>query len=94
MDDNKKFWQRFAKLYAPFMKSNKKLYAEICQSIIPSLNKNMNVLELACGRLLYITSRIGNESNVRCTCNEPFKLLRCKQCVKAQSCRYTKYKTR
>lgn len=49
MDDNKKFWQRFAKLYAPFMKSNKKLYAEICQSIIPYLNKNMNVLELACG---------------------------------------------
>lgn len=49
MDDNKKFWQRFAKLYAPFMKSNKKLYAEICQSIIPYLNENMNALELACG---------------------------------------------
>lgn len=49
MDDNKKFWQRVAKLYAPFMKSNKRLYADICQSIIPYLNKNMNVLELACG---------------------------------------------
>ncbi|MBQ8300666.1 MAG: class I SAM-dependent methyltransferase [Clostridia bacterium] len=49
MDNNKQFWQKIAKLYAPFMKSNKKLYADICQSIAPYLNKEMNVLELACG---------------------------------------------
>lgn len=49
MDDNKQFWQRFARPYAPFMKSNKELYADICKSIVPYLNKNMEVLELACG---------------------------------------------
>lgn len=49
VDDNKQFWQRFAKLYEPFMKSNKKLYRDICNSIAPYLSREMNVLELACG---------------------------------------------
>lgn len=46
---NKKFWQRFAKIYAPFMKSSAPLYNEICSEIKQKLNRNMNVLELACG---------------------------------------------
>lgn len=29
MTDNKQFWQRIAKLYAPFMKSSDRLYADI-----------------------------------------------------------------
>ncbi len=46
---NKKFWDKFAKLYAPFMKKDKEIYDKICEYISPHLNKNMNVLELACG---------------------------------------------
>ena len=50
MKDNKKFWQRFAKLYSPFMeRGNKQLYEQIKDEIKPLLNKDMCVLELACG---------------------------------------------
>ena len=50
MNDNKKFWQRFAGLYSPFMeKRNGKLYDEICAEISAKLQPDMNVLELACG---------------------------------------------
>ena len=36
MNDNKKFWQRFAKLYSPFMeKGNGKLYDEIYRVLKP-----------------------------------------------------------
>jgi len=50
MDDNKKFWQRFAKLYSPFMeRGNKETYEQICTEVSPYLNKDMTVLELACG---------------------------------------------
>lgn len=48
--DNKAFWQRFAGIYGPVMeRSSRKLYDEICNKICPELNKNMSVLELACG---------------------------------------------
>ena len=46
---NKKFWDKFAKLYAPFMKKDKGVYDKVCEYIRPYLNRNMNVLELACG---------------------------------------------
>lgn len=46
---NKKFWDKFAKLYAPFMKKDKGVYKKVCEYVCPYLNKNMNVLELACG---------------------------------------------
>ena len=46
---NKKFWNKFAKLYAPFMKKDKGVYDKVCEYIRPYLNRNMNVLELACG---------------------------------------------
>lgn len=50
MDDNKKFWQRFAKLYSPFMElGNKQTYEQICTEVSHYLNKDMTVLELACG---------------------------------------------
>lgn len=50
MKDNKEFWQRFAKLYSPFMeKGNGSLYENICAEMRPQLHKDMNVLELACG---------------------------------------------
>lgn len=46
---NINFWQRFAKIYAPFMKSSEPLYNEICAEIRKSINTDMDVLELACG---------------------------------------------
>ena len=48
-EDNKEFWQRMAKSYAPFMKFTGQLYDELCKRIRPNLTKDMNVLELACG---------------------------------------------
>lgn len=48
--DNKRFWQRFARVYGPVMKkSSARLYRDICDRIRPNLNREMNVLELACG---------------------------------------------
>lgn len=47
--DDKNFWDRFAKLYAPFMKKDQGLYDEVCKYLSPYLNKDMDVLELACG---------------------------------------------
>ena len=48
--EDKRFWQRFAKLYGPIMaKSSARLYRDICDRIRPELNREMNVLELACG---------------------------------------------
>ncbi len=49
MDDNKQFWQRVAKGYAFFMKSSQTLYESIAGYVIPYLNRDMRVLELACG---------------------------------------------
>ena len=47
---NKKFWEKIAKLYTPMQeRKNRKLYQELCEIISKSLNKNMQVLELACG---------------------------------------------
>lgn len=48
-NDNKSFWERFAFLYTPFMKSNDKNYTSLCDCFSKHINKNMNVLELACG---------------------------------------------
>ena len=50
MNDNKKFWQRFARLYSPFMeKGNKALYEKIKECSIPYITRETTVLELACG---------------------------------------------
>lgn len=46
---NQRFWERMAKLYAPFMKSSESLYQDICSHCQPYLKKDMDVLELACG---------------------------------------------
>ena len=46
---NKKFQDKFAKLYAPFMKKDKEVYDKVCEYLSAHLNKDMQVLELACG---------------------------------------------
>ena len=56
---NKKFWDKFAKLYAPFMKKDKGAYDRVCEYISPHLDKDMDALELACGsgQLSFILSK-------------------------------------
>lgn len=46
---NKRFWQRMAKLYAPFIKSADPLYEAICGRCRCYLTREADVLELACG---------------------------------------------
>ena len=48
-ESNINFWQKVAFLYGPFMKNSHKLYENICRRIKPDLNRDMDVLELACG---------------------------------------------
>ena len=51
MNDNKKFWQRYAPFYAAFMEKGGggKVYDEIGRRIRPYLTKETRLLELACG---------------------------------------------
>ena len=51
---NKKFWDKFAKLYAPFMKKDKEVYDKVCEYLSPDLNKDMEVLELALLTILLV----------------------------------------
>ena len=46
---NKGFWERFAKMYAPFMEKNHIAYNTICESLDKYMDDSKKVLELACG---------------------------------------------
>lgn len=46
---NLKFWDRIAVLYAPFMKKEQRLYEDLRRIFSEYLQKDMKVLELACG---------------------------------------------
>ena len=46
---NKKFWDRFSKIYHPFMKRNAIAYESICQCLDKYIDEQKTVLELACG---------------------------------------------
>ena len=49
-DDNRKYWQQVARLYAPFMRRTAGArYGDLCARIWPRLDRQMAVLELACG---------------------------------------------
>ena len=48
-DDNKAFWQRFARLYTGAMSHSEALYRSISERIRPHLRRDMQVLALACG---------------------------------------------
>lgn len=49
-NNNKRFWEKAAKLYTPMQeRKNSKLYEELCEIISKYLDNNMKVLELACG---------------------------------------------
>ena len=49
MKDNKGFWDRWAKRYDATMKKDRAAYDRIAGKIKRKLNRNMVVLELACG---------------------------------------------
>ncbi len=49
MKDNKGFWDRWAKRYDTTMKNDQRTYARIANRMKQTLNRNMTVLELACG---------------------------------------------
>lgn len=46
---NKNFWDRFSKIYHPFMKRNAVAYENICQYLAKYIDNQKSVLELACG---------------------------------------------
>lgn len=70
MNDNKKFWQRFAGLYSPFMeRGNRQLYEIVCTEVTPYLRSDMTVLEII---ILILIQRIEKLKSMP---------LRCKMCV-------------
>ncbi len=49
---NKTFWQKWAKWYAPAMRSSEEMYRSIRERIAPCLTKRMNVLEKTLSTLI------------------------------------------
>ena len=62
---NKNFWDKFAKLYASFMKKDQEVYDKVCENVCPYLDKNMDVLELACGFRVIIVIEANSYVNIR-----------------------------
>jgi len=58
--DNKCFWQKTAKFYTYAMHSNKHIYKKIGMLLNQYLNKNITVLELACGTGLITEQSAGS----------------------------------
>mgnify|MGYP002626982560 CR=1 FL=1 len=48
--NNKKYWDRFAKLYRPFIQSfESNLYDKLCGRILREIRPDMSVIEIGCG---------------------------------------------
>ncbi len=58
--DNKSFWDRWAKHYDRAMSGDKDTYAQIVSRMKKKLNRNMIVLELACGTGILSVQLAGN----------------------------------
>lgn len=58
--DNKSFWDRWAKRYDRAMSGDKDTYAQIVSRMKKKLNRNMIVLELACGTGILSVQLAGN----------------------------------
>lgn len=80
---NKKFQDKFAKLYAPFMKKkDKEVYDKVCEYLSPHLNKDMEVLELACWFRVITVIEANSYVNIRSSRLLPkFKTQKNKQLV-------------
>ena len=58
--DNRGFWDRWAKRYDFAMSGDGRTYAQIISRMKKVLNRNMTVLELACGTGLLSVRLAGN----------------------------------
>lgn len=64
---NKQFWSRWSGFYDRFMHSNERLYEAITAKMKDSLNRQMNVLELACGTGLISGQIAGSVKSIEAT---------------------------
>lgn len=85
----KRFWSRFAFAYAPFMRKNKKLYADSYAVFKEYLTQDMSVLELACGTGQYTDFIAGCASAAEATDFSEKMLKRAKRKVKAANVRFS-----
>lgn len=60
MKDNKGFWDRWAGRYDRLMSGDKDTYVRIVNRMKRKLNRNMDVLELACGTGILSVQLAGN----------------------------------
>lgn len=67
MKDNKSFWDRWAKRYDRLMSGDKDTYARILNRMKKKLNRNMVVLELACGTGILSVQLAGNVKMLEAT---------------------------
>ena len=67
MTDNKIFWNKWAKRYDRAMSGDSKMYAQIVTRIKKKLNRNMTVLELACGTGLLSVQLVGSVKMMEAT---------------------------
>lgn len=65
--DNKGFWDRWAGRYDRFMSGDKDTYARILNRMKKKLNRNMVVLELACGTEILSVQLAGNVKMLEAT---------------------------
>ena len=67
MTDNKTFWNKWAKRYDRVMSGDSKMYAQIVSQMKKKLNRNMTVLELACGTGLLSVQLAGSVKMMEAT---------------------------
>lgn len=65
--DNKSFWDRWAKRYDKMMSGDKRTYAQIVSCMKKKLDRNMSVLELACGTGLLSVQLAGSVKMLEAT---------------------------
>lgn len=67
MNDNKGFWNRWAVRYDRLMSGEKDTYAQILNRMKKKLNRNMVVLELACGTGIMSVKLAGSVKQLEAT---------------------------
>lgn len=65
--DNKGFWNRWARRYDKMMSGDRRLYAQIVSRMKKKLDRNMSVLELACGTGLLSVQLAGSVKMLEAT---------------------------
>lgn len=65
--DNKNFWNRWAKRYDAAMSGDRKMYANLISRMKRTLNRDMTVLELACGTGLLSVQLAGSVKMLEAT---------------------------